>query len=106
MMFRGVLMASALLLSQAEGVQAADVAAGQKLARTACVNCHFVADGVGPSQPTAGVPGFRAIASKPGQTGDKIKAAILSPHPPMPGVQLTVHELDNVAAYILSLKKN
>ena len=84
--------------------QAADVAAGQKLAETVCVTCHIIAPGVGPAQVTAGIPSFMAVANKPDENAAKIKGAILAPHPPMPQVQLTIHELDNVAAYIMSLK--
>ena len=98
------LLAGTLMTIAPGGLQAADVAAGQKLARTVCVNCHVVAPGVGPSQPTAGIPSFASVAAKPGQSADKIKAFIMNPHPPMPQVQLTVHELDNLAAYIMTLK--
>jgi cytochrome c len=105
MMGRLALLALVALPAYSGAAQAADVAGGQKLARTVCVNCHVVAPGAGPAQMTAGIPTFMAIAAKPDQTASKIKGTILSPHPPMPQVQLTVHELDNLAAYILSLKE-
>jgi hypothetical protein len=44
------------------------------------------------------------IANKKGQSESKLKAFMLDPHPPMPQVQLTTHELDNLASYIFSLK--
>jgi hypothetical protein len=53
---------------------------------------------------TAGIPSFMVIANKDGQSESKLKAFMLGPHPPMPQVQLTTHELDNLASYILSLK--
>jgi mono/diheme cytochrome c family protein len=83
---------------------AANIAEGDKLARKICVTCHIVAPGVGPAQVTAGIPTFMSIADKPDQTASQIRAHILNPHPPMPQVQLTVPELDNLASYILSLK--
>ena len=83
---------------------AADIVQGKALARSLCSNCHIVAPGEAPAEVTAGIPDFKAIADKDGQTADKILAAILSPHPPMPQVQLSTFERGNLAAYILSLK--
>lgn len=74
------------------------------LARQLCVNCHVVAPGEAAKQVTVGIPSFKAIANKPGQTPEQIKDFILNPHPPMPQVQLTNSERANLATYILSLK--
>lgn len=93
-----------VLTAQAGLSQAADVAQGGALARSLCSNCHIVAPGEAQGPVTAGVPSFMAIADKPDQNADKLQAAMLSPHPPMPQVQLTTFELVNLAAYILSLK--
>jgi cytochrome c len=98
------LLALALLMESAGGVQAADTASGGALARQLCVNCHVVAPGEAGTAMTADIPTFKAIANKPGQTVEKVQDFILSPHPPMPQVQLTNIERANLAAYILSLK--
>ena len=95
----------ALLTLPAGGAHAADAASGGALARKVCVNCHVVAPGEAGTQMTAGIPSFKAVANKPGQTPEKIQDFILSPHPPMPQVQLTNFERTNLAAYILSLKE-
>ncbi|NJM34832.1 MAG: cytochrome c [Rhodomicrobium sp.] len=84
---------------------AADAVRGQELARSLCSNCHIVGPGEARAVVNADIPSFMAIAAKEGQSEDKIKAAIISPHPIMPNVQLTKPELDAVAAYIMSLKK-
>lgn len=100
-----VALFSVLLLSANFG-HAADRAAGLKAARTLCVNCHVVETGAAKTKTlTADIPSFQAIAEKRGQTEDGLKAFMLEPHPPMPKVQLTKHELDNLARYIMSLKK-
>jgi hypothetical protein len=52
----------------------------------------------------ADIPTFKSIAEKRGQTEDKLKGFMLNPHPPMPTVQLTTRELENLASYIMSLK--
>jgi cytochrome c len=98
-------LGGALILLSSTLVQAADPTAGLKAARSLCVNCHVVEPGApSPAEMTAGIPSFKAIAEKGGQTQDKLKVFMLSPHPPMPQVQLTTHELDNLASYIMSLK--
>jgi mono/diheme cytochrome c family protein len=94
----------ALLTASAGGALAADIASGGALARQLCVNCHVVAPGEAGTAVTAGIPSFKAVANKPGQTVEKVQDFVLNPHPPMPQVQLTNIELANLAAYILSLK--
>ena len=83
----------------------ADIAAGRNSARALCVNCHVVEPNAA-SQKTvpADIPSFKTIAEKRGWTEDDLKVFMLKPHPPMPSVQLTTHELDNLASYIMSLK--
>ncbi len=93
----------AWLTASAGSAQAADTASGAALAHKLCVNCHVVAPGAAGATVTAGIPSFTAIANKPGQTAEKLQDFILSPHPPMPQVQLTNIERANLAGYILSL---
>ncbi len=50
------------------------------------------------------VPSFRAIAARPNQTPQRLQGFIMTPHRPMPGIPLTLAEINDVAAYILSLK--
>ena len=82
----------------------ADIAAGRNSARALCVNCHVVEPNAASQKTvTADIPSFKAIAEKQGQTEDGLKVFMIEPHPPMPRVQLTTHELDNLASYIMSL---
>ncbi len=97
----GVLLALAIGPAQAQKV---GVAQGEATARKLCVNCHIIEPDSKRDQVTAGIPSFMAIANKPGITESKLRGFMLNPHPPMPEVQLTKNELDNLAAYILSLK--
>jgi mono/diheme cytochrome c family protein len=84
---------------------AADPASGKTLAQRLCVNCHVVVPRETGGQVTAGVPAFKDIAAKPGQTAQDIQNRMMNPHPPMPNVQLTNHERADLAAYIMSLKE-
>jgi cytochrome c len=84
----------------------ADIAAGRTSARALCVNCHVVEPNAANQKTVAAdIPSFKAIAEKHGQTEGALKLFMLEPHPPMPRVQLTTHELDNLASYIMSLKE-
>lgn len=104
-MFVRAVFASALLLLDFGCAQGADIAAGLTSARTLCVSCHFVEPGDGREKTVVdGIPSFMAIAERSGQTEADVKVFMLKPHPPMPKVQLTTHELDNLASYIMSLK--
>jgi cytochrome c2 len=77
---------------------------GQQLAQRFCTNCHLV----GSEQTTVGTigpPPFTTIANKADQTADKIKGALILPHPPMPDMQLTGTEMMDLIAYIQTLRK-
>ena len=81
-----------------------DAQRGRELAERVCSNCHKVnADPTGPV--STDVPSFPSIANRPGVTAESLAGRIIVPHPAMPGVQLTVRELREVIAYILSLKR-
>lgn len=83
---------------------APDAIAGRELAAKLCSNCHLT-DDVGPTAPRADVPSFVAIANSPRTTSETLAAAIILPHPEMPGIALTRAEIRHLIAYIVSLKK-
>jgi mono/diheme cytochrome c family protein len=105
------LTTAALCLTLASGSGSAlaqsgpgDAARGRALAERLCTNCHVVkSEATGPVR--ADVPGFPSIANRPGVTAQGLAGAIIVPHPAMPGVQLSVQELRDIVAYILSLKR-
>ena len=65
---------------------------GHDLALTLCKGCHLVDDKVLSPVPV-GIPTFRAIANRTGQTGEKIKDVLIRPHTPMPEIQLSNDEI-------------
>ena len=79
-----------------------DAATGLRLARTMCSNCHIVEQGAATSA-LADVPSFMEIARKPGQHAQRLQGFMIAPHPPMPTLQLTRQNLEDLAAHILSL---
>jgi cytochrome c len=80
----------------------ADAAAGERLARQWCVNCHVI-DANGPATTIPqGPPSFRIIAGHldPGE----MRAFLTHPHGAMPDLGLSRAEIDNLIAYIESLR--
>ena len=83
------------------GASAADIGHGEKLARDWCSNCHLVA----PDQTSGGdgAPTFGSIAETSAERNSDLRAWLADPHPPMPNLDLTVREINDLLAYIDSL---
>jgi mono/diheme cytochrome c family protein len=98
------IMGPAVLLSPASAqVTTGDPRQGQALAQEWCSSCHVI----GPQQPRAGndaVPSFASIAHMSSTTATSLKAFLETPHPPMPDLKLSRAQIDDIVAYILSLR--
>lgn len=98
-------VAGVVALSSALAVAAADdTAKGRELAQALCAQCHLN-EGQGEKQGAMGIPGFVAVANRPGQTFDGIVLWLKSVPPMMPNHHLTQDEMFALAAYIMSLRK-
>jgi mono/diheme cytochrome c family protein len=76
---------------------------GRGLAVRWCSSCHLVtADQKGAK---ADAPPFSTIAQLPNFNADRLAHLMLSPHPNMAKLSLSRSAVDDLAAYILSLKK-
>lgn len=84
------------------GASAADIDHGKTLAKQWCSNCHVVA----PDQTAGGdsAPTFNMIAATAAERSDDLRAWLADPHPPMPNLDLSVREIDDLLAYIESLQ--
>ncbi len=101
------LLACALILgfnasAHAENPAVKAAERGKALGERVCSNCHLVSDQQ--AKAVADVPSFREIANKPNLTEGEIMARIVIPKHPMPVIPLTKHELEDLAAYIVSLR--
>jgi mono/diheme cytochrome c family protein len=76
---------------------------GRDVAIKLCASCHAI-ERDAKVVPRADIPGFHAIAIAPGMSPDRLAAAIILPHPEMPGIALTRAEIRAVIAYIMSLR--
>ncbi len=94
-----VLMAASLPLA----AQAGDPAEGRRLSLQWCTSCHVVDEYQDRASDVA--PPFFDIANDPERTSDGLRAWLADPHPPMPPVNLTHRETEDVIAYLESLRE-
>lgn len=80
----------------------ADSAAGERLARQWCANCHVIDVGNPGATVPQGPPTFRMVAQQ--RSSDELRTFLTRPHPPMPDLALTRAEIDDLIAYIETLK--
>ena len=78
------------------------VLAGKAVAQTWCANCHVVA----PEQARGSdqAPSFASVAAGPDGTEARLRAFLAHPHGNMPDFKLAPAQIDDLAAYIRSLK--
>ena len=74
---------------------------GKTLAAKWCGACHLVQLKLTAIDP----PTFTTIANDPKKTPDYIRTFLVSPHKNMPPIQLTPGQIEDVIAYLGSLKK-
>lgn len=85
--------------------QAQDVQQGRRLALEVCATCHAVLAGQARS-PVAEAPSFEAVATTPGMTSAALNAWLTAQdHPTMPNIMLSLTDVQDVSAYILSLAR-
>lgn len=89
---------------RAQPVGEGDAERGRQAAERLCTSCHVTETSSSQTVP-AGVPTMRTIANKPDQTAERIAGMLIDPHPPMPNVRLTRDEIDNIVAYLQSLRR-
>ena len=102
---RRVLLAASLLFGPAApsfAVDPGDPEGGLRLARAWCSNCHVVENG-GIAAST-GAPPFAAIAANRTLTPLGLRVFFQSPHVRMPDLHLSNDEMDNLIAYLMSLR--
>ncbi|MCB1504559.1 MAG: cytochrome c [Hyphomicrobiaceae bacterium] len=86
----------------AQSSAAVDIARGKELAEKLCAVCHLN-PGQGDKTSPSAVPGFVAVARRPGQNLEGIIAWLRSVPPMMPDHHLSQDEMEAIAFYILSL---
>jgi mono/diheme cytochrome c family protein len=80
-----------------------DVRKGLSFARKVCAECHAVL-ATETVSPLANAPPFKAVANTPGMTAMALTVWFHTSHPTMPNIVIHGDDMDNIIAYILSLR--
>ena len=86
----------------AQAQHAGDPAAGAGYAKQYCSKCHAI-DRTETS-PELKAPPFRDVANTKGMTATALTVWLTTSHPRMPNIVIEPNDMDNVVAFILSLK--
>ena len=98
----GLITGLALTVVSAPGI-AGDAESGRQTFARWCTSCHATAASAS-VRDTA--PPLAAIVQKPSLSPDALKRWLADPHPPMPNLSLGRLEIENLVAYIESLRRN
>ena len=98
-----VAIAAAFLVSAPVHAETPNVARGKAFAERWCARCHAIEAGHRSAEP--GIPSFMRMAADPENTRSALRQFITIPHFEMPPQSLTTAEIDDVIAYILSLRR-
>jgi mono/diheme cytochrome c family protein len=79
---------------------AQDVRRGQRLAEQWCSNCHAVE-----LRGSDTVATLQQIANLPGRDANVLRTFLTNPHPPMPPFSIARDDIDDLVAYITSLRQ-
>ena len=97
-------VAVALSPSLASAVELGSPKAGLAYAERVCAECHEVQAGDSFS-PNPTSPTFQEIADTPGMTARALGVFLTTSHPTMPDIIIEPGDMDNVIAYIMSLRR-
>lgn len=97
----GLLIVAGTRIARAE--EYGDPAEGHRLAQQWCSNCHVI-ERSAQSGASNGAPSFAAIAGMKAMTPMALHVFLQTPHDRMPDLHLTRNEIDDLIAYITSLR--
>ena len=75
---------------------------GERLSKRWCSGCHAIGSASGKSH---GAPSFAAIAARETINADMIASFLLMPHATMPNPPLSREDAQDIARFILEMKK-
>ncbi len=90
----------ALALCGGGAALAQNVENGRRVSERWCSECHAIDPGK-----SGRTLSFAAIAARPGITSDMISSFLLMPHSTMPNLPLTRKDAQDIAAFIMEMKK-
>jgi mono/diheme cytochrome c family protein len=81
------------------------VETGRELAKRLCAYCHM-GEGQSEKSGPGSIPGFAAVARRPGQTEAAIVSWLASKPQAMPDHNLSLQEMNDLAAFIMTLGRS
>jgi mono/diheme cytochrome c family protein len=98
------LLSVLLVLSPVSTLAAGDPDAAKGLLVEYCADCHAMPDHVGPATGLP-APSFTTIADDPDvYTEERLRASLEQPHWPMGGLILSPSDIDNILAYLATIR--
>ena len=88
--------------SPALAVELGNAAAGLEYAQKFCADCHTVEEGT--VMLFTDVPSFQEVADTKGMSARALVVWLTTSHPNMPDIIIPPDDIDNVVAYIMSLR--
>ncbi len=79
-----------------------DIMRGKELSEMWCSSCHAVSQNQ--QQVVTAAPTFQSIARSRAEEDTRIDLFLVDPHPPMPDLSLSRQEIENIQAYIWSIR--
>ena len=92
------------IAAPALGQEAGNASRGLIYARQACSDCHAVAADQKVS-PDPKAPSFQSVANIPGMTRIALNVWLHTSHPTMPQLIIDPERIDDLAAYLTTLRK-
>jgi mono/diheme cytochrome c family protein len=92
------------IAAPALGQESGNAGRGLVYARQACSDCHAVAADQRVS-PDPKAPSFQSVADTPGMTRIAVNVWLHSSHPTMPQLIIDAERIDDLAAYLATLRK-
>jgi len=92
------------ILAAADSEEFGDARKGLAYAQKACAGCHAVQRGQTIS-PNPAAPTFKSAANTPGMTALALTVWLRTSHPTMPNLIIEPNDMDDVIAYIMSLRE-
>lgn len=86
-----------------EPVHTGDAVRGLRLAENWCASCHLVS--AEQKSTSRAAPPFAQIAQSPTFDSDHLAYLLYDPHPNMAKLALSRRAIDDIAAYVISLRK-
>jgi mono/diheme cytochrome c family protein len=90
------------LFASGAGAFAQDLDNGKRLSERWCAECHQISPGVGRQERA---PPFAGIAVKNNITAATISSFLLLPHATMPNFRLSPQDAQDIAAFIMAMRK-